>query len=102
MPLNKVDVSTSGRVPLGIEEFNRLCREDVFSNIQDWNAMTERIGFWIDLSDAYVTYHNSYIESCWWIMKQLYDRGLLFEDYKTTWHSPSSNTTASTRSSAST
>ncbi len=77
----------------GIEEFNRLCREDVFSNIQDWNAMTERIGFWIDLDDAYVTYHNSYIESCWWIMKQLYDRDLLFEDYKTTWHSPSSNTT---------
>ncbi len=77
----------------GIEEFNRLCREDVFSNIQDWNAMTERIGFWIDLDDAYVTYHNSYIESCWWIMKQLFDRGLLVEDYKTTWHSPSSNTT---------
>ncbi len=77
----------------GIEEFNRLCREDVFSNIQDWNAMTERIGFWIDLEDAYVTYHNSYIESCWWIMKQLFDRGLLVEDYKTTWHSPSSNTT---------
>jgi len=77
----------------GIEEFNRLCREDVFSNIQDWNAMTERIGFWIDLGDAYVTYHNSYIESCWWIMKQLFDRGLLVEDYKTTWHSPSSNTT---------
>ncbi len=77
----------------GIEEFNRLCREDVFSNIQDWNAMTERIGYWIDLEDAYVTYHNSYIESCWWIMKQLFDRGLLYEDYKTTWHSPSSNTT---------
>ena len=77
----------------GIEEFNRLCREDVFSNIQDWNAMTERIGYWIDLQNAYVTYHNSYIESCWWIMRQLYDRGLLFEDYKTTWHSPSSNTT---------
>src|SRR5690554_870291 len=77
----------------GIEEFNRLCCEDVFSNIQDWNAMTERIGFWIDLDDAYVTYHNSYIESCWWIMKQLFDRGLLVEDYKTTWHSPSSNTT---------
>jgi len=77
----------------GIERFNALCREDVFSNIQDWNAMTERIGFWIDLDDAYVTYHNSYIESCWWIMKSLFDRGLLVEDYKTTWHSPSSNTT---------
>ncbi|HLU83471.1 MAG TPA: class I tRNA ligase family protein, partial [Trueperaceae bacterium] len=77
----------------GIERFNALCREDVFSNIQDWNAMTERIGFWIDLEDAYITYDNSYIESCWWIMKTLFDRGLLVEDYKTTWHSPSSNTT---------
>ena len=77
----------------GIARFNELCRQDVFSNIQDWNAMTERIGFWIDLEDAYVTYHNSYIESCWWIMKSLFDRGLLVEDYKTTWHSPSSNTT---------
>jgi len=77
----------------GIAEFNRRCREDVFSYIQDWNAMTERIGYWIDLENAYVTYHNSYIESCWWVMKQLYDRGLLYEDFKTTWHSPSSNTT---------
>lgn len=77
----------------GIEEFNKLCREDVFSNIQEWNAMTERIGFWIDLEHPYITYDNSYIESCWWIMKSFFDRGLLTEDYKTTWHSPSSNTT---------
>jgi len=77
----------------GIERFNRLCREDVFSNIQDWNAMTERIGFWLDLENAYVTYTNDYIESCWWVLKQLWDRSLLTEDYKTTWHSPSSNTT---------
>ncbi len=77
----------------GIARFNALCREDVFSNIQDWNAMTERIGFWIDLRDPYITYTNEYIESCWWILKDLFDRGLLVEDYKTTWHSPSSNTT---------
>jgi isoleucyl-tRNA synthetase len=77
----------------GIEAFNRLCREDVFSNIQDWNEMTERIAFWVDLEHAYVTYHNGYIESCWWVMKQLFDRGLLEEDYRTTWHSPASNTT---------
>ncbi len=77
----------------GIERFNALCRADVFSNIQDWNEMTKRIGFWIDLDDPYITYSNEYIESCWWIMKDLFDRGLLVEDYKTTWHSPSSNTT---------
>jgi isoleucyl-tRNA synthetase len=77
----------------GIEAFNALCREYVFENIQDWNAMTERIGYWLDLDDAYVTYTNDYIESCWWVFSELFERGLLTEDYKTTWHSPSSNTT---------
>jgi len=77
----------------GIAKFNALCREYVFENIQEWNAMTERIAFWLDLENAYITYDPSYIESCWWIMKELWDRGLLVEDYKTTWHSPSSNTT---------
>ncbi len=77
----------------GIAKFNSLCREYVFENIKDWNEMTERIGFWLDLDNAYVTYDNSYIESCWWVIKQLWLRGLLVEDFKTTWHSPSSNTT---------
>ncbi|MEX2502350.1 MAG: isoleucine--tRNA ligase, partial [Trueperaceae bacterium] len=77
----------------GIEAFNALCREYVFENIQDWNAMTERIGYWLDLENAYVTYTNDYIESCWWVFSELYRRGLLTEDFKTTWHSPSSNTT---------
>jgi isoleucyl-tRNA synthetase len=77
----------------GIEAFNALCREYVFENIQDWNAMTERIGYWLDLKDPYVTYDNDYIESCWWVLRELFERGLLGEDYKTTWHSPSSNTT---------
>ena len=77
----------------GIEAFNALCREYVFENIQDWNAMTERIGYWLDLDEPYVTYDNAYIESNWWVFKELWTRGLLTEDYKTTWHSPSSNTT---------
>jgi len=77
----------------GIERFNALCRAYVFENIQDWNEMTERIGFWVDLDHAYVTYDPGYVESCWWVMQQLWQRGLLTEAYKTTWHSPSSNTT---------
>jgi len=77
----------------GIEAFNRRCRDTVFAHIQDWNDLTERIAFWVDLDEAYVTYHNGYIESCWWVMKALWERGLLEEDYRTTWHSPSSNTT---------
>jgi isoleucyl-tRNA synthetase len=77
----------------GIAAFNQRCRDTVFAHIQDWNDLTERIAFWVDLESAYVTYHNGYIESCWWVMKALWDRGLLEEDYRTTWHSPSSNTT---------
>jgi isoleucyl-tRNA synthetase len=76
----------------GIGEFNRLCRDSVFRYIQDWNRMTERIGFWVDLDDAYVTYNNGYIETCWWILKSFWERGLLYEDYKTTMHCPRCNT----------
>ncbi len=76
----------------GIAEFNRLAKESVFSNIQEWNFMTERIGFWVDLDNAYVTYDNAYIESCWWVLKTLWERGLLFEAYKVTMHCPRCNT----------
>jgi len=76
----------------GIGEFNKLAKDSVFQNIQEWNDMTERIGFWLDLDDAYVTYENKYIESTWWVMKSLWERGLLFEDYKVTMHCPRCNT----------
>jgi isoleucyl-tRNA synthetase len=79
----------------GIERFNALCRAYVFENIADWNAMTERIGYWLDLDNAYVTYDNAYIASCWWVLKTLWDRGLLVEDYRSTWHCPRSNTSLS-------
>ena len=76
----------------GVAEFNKLARASAFEYIQEWNEMTERIGFWLDLDDAYVTYNNDYIESCWWVMKSLWERGLLFEDYKVTMHCPRCNT----------
>jgi len=76
----------------GIAEFNRLCRESVFRYIQDWNRLTERIGFWVDLDRAYITYENGYIETCWWILKSFWERGLLYQDYKTTMHCPRCNT----------
>ena len=50
--------------------------------IQEWEKMTERMGFWVDLNTAYVTFHNEYIESIWWILKQLWEKDLLFEGYK--------------------
>jgi isoleucyl-tRNA synthetase len=76
----------------GIAEFNRLCRESVFSYIGDWNELTERIGFWLDLDDAYITYTNNYMETCWWILRDLWDRGFLYEAYRTTMHCPRCNT----------
>ncbi len=66
----------------GIKEFNALCRESVFNYIQDWERLTDRIAYWVDLEQAYITYKNEYIESLWWILKQFWDKDLLFKDYK--------------------
>ena len=66
----------------GIGEFNRRCRESVQRYVADWEALTERAGVWIDTSDAYWTLDNSYIESVWWLVRQLWDKGLLYEGHK--------------------
>jgi isoleucyl-tRNA synthetase len=66
----------------GIEKFNELCRKSAFDYIQEWEKLTERIGFWVDLGEAYVTYTNDYIESVWWILKNFWDKGLLYKGYK--------------------
>ncbi|MCK5314740.1 MAG: class I tRNA ligase family protein, partial [Anaerolineales bacterium] len=66
----------------GIDRFNELCRKSVFTYIQDWEKLTDRIAFWVDMDDAYVTYTNDYIESVWWILKQYWDKDLLYQDYK--------------------
>ena len=66
----------------GIAEFNRRCRESVHRYVADWEALTERAGVWIDTADAYWTLDNSYIESVWWLVRQLWDKGLLYEGHK--------------------
>ncbi len=66
----------------GIAEFNARCRKSAFDYIQDWQRMTERIGFWVDLDDAYITYENKYIESVWWILRQFWDKGLIYQGFK--------------------
>ncbi len=66
----------------GIDKFNELCRKSVFTYIQDWEKLTDRIAFWVDLQDAYVTYTNDYIESVWWILKNFWDKDLLYKGYK--------------------
>lgn len=76
----------------GIAEFNKLCRQSVWEYVQEWEKMTDRIGYWVDQENAYITYDNKYIETCWWILKSLWEQGLLFKDYKVTMHCPRCNT----------
>ena len=66
----------------GIAEFNELCRQSAFTYIQDWERLTDRIAYWVDLNDAYITYKNDYIESVWWILKNFWDKGLLYQSFK--------------------
>jgi isoleucyl-tRNA synthetase len=72
----------------GIAEFNRLCRESVTRYVEEWERLTERIGFWIDTDDAYWTMDTEYIESVWWSLKRLHEQGLLFQDDRITTYCP--------------
>jgi isoleucyl-tRNA synthetase len=69
----------------GIEPFIRKCIESVFRYTEQWEHLTERLGFWIHLDEAYVTFHQSYVESVWWALKNLFDRGLLYQGHKIVW-----------------
>lgn len=66
----------------GIAKFNQLCRRSAFDFIQDWERFSDRIGFWVDFEDAYVTYTTEYVESVWWILKTLWDKGLIYQGFK--------------------
>src|ERR671928_1343453 len=79
----------------GIAEFNQRCRESVFEFLEDWNALTERIGFWIDLDDAYRTLDATYVESVWWALRQIHDKGLLYEGHKVVPYCPRCGTALS-------
>ncbi|MFP6665746.1 MAG: class I tRNA ligase family protein [Pirellulales bacterium] len=69
----------------GVEPFIHKCQESVWRYMQEWERLTERLGFWIHLDEAYVTYHKSYVESVWWALKNLFDRGLLYQGHKIVW-----------------
>jgi isoleucyl-tRNA synthetase len=79
----------------GIAEFNQRCRESVFRYVEDWNALTERIGFWIDLGDPYFTLTNDYIESVWWALRRIWDDGRLYEANKVVPYCPRDGTALS-------
>jgi isoleucyl-tRNA synthetase len=82
------ELGISGRKAIaeyGVEAFSKKCIDSVFRYIEQWRRMTRRIGFWVDLDDAYVTFHKSYVESVWWALSSMFDRGLLYQDYKVVW-----------------
>jgi len=79
----------------GIAEFNQRCRESVFAFLEDWNRLTERIGFWIDLDDAYRTLDASYVESVWWALKQIAAKSLLYEGHRVVPYCPRCGTALS-------
>ncbi|HET6998874.1 MAG TPA: isoleucine--tRNA ligase [Solirubrobacterales bacterium] len=79
----------------GIAEFNQRCRESVFEYVEEWNRLTERIGFWIDLDNPYVTLDNDYIESVWWSLRKLWDDERLYEGHKVVPYCPRCGTALS-------
>lgn len=80
---------------VGIANFVRLCRESVVGYVEEWKALTERIGYWTDFEDAYWTFDRSYVESVWWHLKQLFTKGLLYEDTKVVPYCPRCGTALS-------
>ena len=66
----------------GVEKFVKKCKESVFQYVSIWEEMTNKVGFWLDMDNPYVTYHNDYIESVWWALKQMWEKGLLYEGHK--------------------
>jgi isoleucyl-tRNA synthetase len=79
----------------GVAQFNARCRESVFRYKADWESLSERIGYWLDYSRPYVTYTNDYIESVWWLLRQLYDRDRLYQGHKVLPYCPRCGTTLS-------
>ncbi len=79
----------------GIEKYNAACKDSVHRYTKLWNELTRRSGYWVDLDHPYVTYQNNYIESVWWLLSQLHQKGLLYRGYKIHWYSPGSGTVLS-------
>ena len=79
----------------GLAAFNQACRTSVNRYTAEWNDLTRKMGYWVDLEHPYVTYHTAYIESVWWLIKRIFERGLLYKGYKIAWYSPGSGTVLS-------
>jgi isoleucyl-tRNA synthetase len=93
---NSLDLTNKAQIEeYGVAQFNDHCRQSAFKYIKEWETMTERLGYWLDMAHPYITLDNNYIESCWWIIKQLWDKGLIYQGYKVTPHCPRCGTSLS-------
>ena len=77
---------------ISVDDYNRNCREEVMKYTKEWTDLTRKMGYWVDLENPYITYENSYIESLWWLLKQLYNKGLLYKGYTIQPYSPAAGT----------
>ena len=81
---------------ISVEEYNAACRRDVMKYTREWEDLTEKMGYWVDMNDPYITYDNRYIETLWWLLKQLYNKNLLYKGYTIQPYSPAAGTGLST------
>jgi len=77
---------------ISVEDYNKACKEAVMRYTDIWNDLTEKIGYWVDMEDPYITYKPKYMESVWWLLKQLYNKGLLYKGYTIQPYSPKAGT----------
>lgn len=86
--IHKDDIGTK----ISVEEYNKICRSEVMKYTKEWEIMTERVGYWVDMNDPYITYDNRYIETLWYLLRKIYDKGLLYKGYSIQPYSPSDGT----------
>lgn len=86
--ITKDDIGTK----ITVEEYNNTCRKEVMKYTAQWEDITEKMGYWVDMNDPYVTYDNKYIETVWWLLKQMYNKGLLYKGYTIQPYSPAAGT----------
>jgi len=75
--ITKEDIGTK----ISIEEYNQACRKAVMKYTDVWNDLTEKMGYWVDMNDPYITYENKYMESVWWLLSQLHKKNLMYKGY---------------------
>ena len=86
--ITKEDIGTK----ISVEEYNAACKKAVMRYTDVWNNMTEKAGYWVDMEDPYITYKSKYMESVWWLLKQIYDKGLIYKGYTIQPYSPKAGT----------